>query len=131
MIFTEAELKYLEGQLLGRLATIGPDGGPQNKPVTFQFNPETQTIDIGGHNMGRSRKFKNVGTHPLVSLVVDDVSEHFRCIEIRGSAEALTGQAPLQPGFSEEIIRIRPSRVISANINPGVTGQVGRDIPTP
>ena len=31
--FTEAEIEYLGGQPLGRLATVGADGRPQVKPV--------------------------------------------------------------------------------------------------
>jgi hypothetical protein len=55
---------------LARLATIDPDGKPQNNPVSFRYNPDLDTIDIGG------------------------------C-----------------PGFSSEIIRIRPARVIAFGLD--------------
>jgi pyridoxamine 5'-phosphate oxidase family protein len=115
--FSEAELTYLAGQRLGRLATVAPDGSPQNSPVSFQYNPEVGTIDIGGHGMGASRKFRNLSTNDRVAFVVDDIASvnpwRVRCVEIRGTAEALTDMPPPRPGMSAELIRIHPRRVIS------------------
>lgn len=137
MSFTKAELDYLATQRLGRLATVAPDGVPQNNPVSFRHNAEMGTIDIGGYNMGASRKFRNVragGAGGHVSFVVDDVASvtpwRVRGIEIRGDAEALTGQVPYTKGVSGEIIRIHPRRIIPWNIDPG--GDLGsrpRDVP--
>jgi pyridoxamine 5'-phosphate oxidase family protein len=115
MTFTEQELAYLGSQRLGRLATIAPDGFPQNNPVGFVINTEMGTVDIGGHAMGASRKFHSVQANPKVSFVVDDIASvqpwRVRGIEIRGEAEALSGAGPARPGFSDEIIRIHPKRV--------------------
>ncbi|HEV7450372.1 MAG TPA: pyridoxamine 5'-phosphate oxidase family protein [Pseudonocardiaceae bacterium] len=47
MSFTEAERNYLAGQMLGRFATVGPDGTPQVRPLRFRLNPH-DTIDLGG-----------------------------------------------------------------------------------
>ena len=47
MPFTDAERAYLGSQMLGRLATIGPDGVPQNNPVGYRLDPATGTIEIG------------------------------------------------------------------------------------
>ena len=71
--FTAAEMEYLNGQHLGRLATVGPDGAPHVVPVGFRYDPATDTIDIGGQNMGRSKKWRDIGRDPRVALVVDDV----------------------------------------------------------
>src|SRR5437588_551814 len=89
--FTNLELEYLKTQRLGRLATINKNGEPQIAPVTFLYNAELDTIDIGGLNMGESQKFRNVARNGLASFVVDDVLPPFqpRGIEIRGHAEAL------------------------------------------
>jgi pyridoxamine 5'-phosphate oxidase family protein len=110
----------LATQRLGRLATIGPDGGPQNNPVSFQYNAEFDSIDIGGFGMGGSRKFRNLRTNDRVAFVVDDVASvdpwRVRCLEIRGTAEALTGQPAQRPGMSGELIRVHPQRVISFGI---------------
>jgi pyridoxamine 5'-phosphate oxidase family protein len=114
---TDTHLAYLATQRLGRLATVDPDGRPQNNPVSFRYNPDLHTIDIGGRNMGHSRKFRNLATNPNVALVIDDIASYqpwkVRCIEIRGTAEALTNQPAPIPGFSAEIIRIHPTRIIA------------------
>jgi pyridoxamine 5'-phosphate oxidase family protein len=66
--------------------------------------------------MGASRKFRNIAANPNVALVIDDIASYqpweVRCVEIRGHAEALTGQTPPIPGFSDEIIRIHPDRIL-------------------
>lgn len=122
MSLTEAERAYLATQILGRLATIAPDGAPQNNPVGFRYNADAGTIDIGGHNLGASRKFRNVQANGRVSLVVDDLVSvqpwRVRGIEIRGHAEALVDQPSPGMGFGNEIIRIHPRRVLSWGIDP-------------
>lgn len=116
-IFTDAELAYLGSQRIGRLATVAPDGSPQNNPVGFWHNPQTDTIDIGGMNMGASRKFRNVERNGHVAFVVDDVVStqpwQVRGIEIRGRAEALQGVSTGREGLSPELIRIRPRRILT------------------
>lgn len=123
---TATHLAYLASQRLGRLATVDTDGRPQNNPVSFRYNPDTGTIDIGGRNMGHSRKFRNLATNPHVALVVDDIASYqpwkVRCLEVRGTAEALTDQAAHVPGFSGEIIRIHPTRIIAFGLEDGTAG---------
>jgi pyridoxamine 5'-phosphate oxidase family protein len=114
--FTDAELEYLKSQRLGRLATINARGEPQIAPVGFRYNPELDTIDIGGLNMGETQKFRNVARNGLAAFVVDDVLPPWqpRGIEIRGHAEALPeGGQSVVPHFSPEMIRITPTRIIS------------------
>jgi pyridoxamine 5'-phosphate oxidase family protein len=109
-MFTQPELDYLASQRLGRLATVQPDGTLQVNPVGFRFNPQTQTIDVGGYNMPASRKYRNVVADGRVAFVVDDVPSvdpwRVRCLEIRGRGEAVG-----------EIIRIHPRRIISFGID--------------
>ena len=116
-IFSASELVYLAEQKIGRLATKAPGGALQNNPVGYFVNDEEGYVDIGGHGMGGSRKFGNVQADPQVSLVVDDLStEHgwqVRGVEIRGRAEAIADVEPPMPGFSREIIRIYPERILS------------------
>ncbi|MGZ4639108.1 MAG: PPOX class F420-dependent oxidoreductase [Actinomycetes bacterium] len=112
-----AERAYLASQRLGRLATVDPHGQPQNNPVGFFVEDELGVIDIGGRAMGRTKKFRNVQSQPLVSLVVDDLASvrpwRVRGVEIRGRAEALTDWQPPFPYYSREAIRIHPSKIIS------------------
>ena len=116
MDLTPNEREYLASQPLGRLATLAPDGSPQTRPVGFFVNDELGTIDIGGHNIVRSQKFRNVQRDGRVSLVVDDLATIDpwapRGIEIRGIAEALPEAGAPGTGFSAGIIRIRPTRVL-------------------
>jgi pyridoxamine 5'-phosphate oxidase family protein len=114
-------LAYLASQRLGRLATVDPRGAPQNSPVGFRYNAELGTIDIGGRNMGASRKFRNLTDNPRVAFVVDDIASvqpwRVRCVEIRGHAQALRDQVPYMQGMSAEIIRVYPERVISFGLD--------------
>lgn len=117
-VFTSAEVAYLQGQRLGRLATVGQDGQPHVVPVGFRYNPELDTIDIGGHDFAKRKKYRDVQRNPRVALVVDDLASVspwiVRGVEIRGEAEALErGGEALGPGFDPEMFRIRPRRVAS------------------
>jgi len=113
---------YLSSQRLGRLATVDANGAPQNNPVGFRYNADLGTIDVGGRNMGASRKFRNLAANPKVAFVVDDIASvqpwRVRCVEIRGHGEALRDQVPYMAGMSAEIIRIYPDRVISFGLEP-------------
>src|ERR1700690_4179113 len=100
MIFPRAEARFLARQPRGHLATLGPEGTPQVKPLGFAYNPTLGTIDITGFNMGASAKYRNVQARPPVAFVVDEVTEesmegaHF--LEIRGVAETAVGTPDLQ-----------------------------------
>ncbi|MEJ7704542.1 MAG: PPOX class F420-dependent oxidoreductase [Geodermatophilaceae bacterium] len=114
--FSPAELDYLRTErLLGRLATIDSSGQPHVVPVGWRYNPELNTIDIGGRDFARTRKFRNVRANPKVAFVVDDVLPPWqpRCVQIRGEAEALDAVTPPDGGEPAPIIRITPSTVVS------------------
>ena len=120
-VFADEEVEYLNGQLLGRLATVSPDGQPHVVPVGFQYNAELGTIDIGGHDFARRKKYREVQRNPRVAFLVDDLASvnpwRVRGIEIRGEAEVLTsGGEALGPGFAPEMFRIRPRRIVSWGI---------------
>ncbi len=121
--FTPEELAYLQNQRLGRIATIGPNGQPHVVPVSFRYNPDTDTIDVGGHGgFARRKKWRDVQHHPKVAIVVDDIASYkpwkVRGVEIRGEAEELTtGGETVRPGFDPEMMRIKPSRIISWGLN--------------
>jgi pyridoxamine 5'-phosphate oxidase family protein len=124
MLLDDNHVRFLVGHGLGRLATVAPDGGPQNKPVGYRYNADLATIDIGGFAMERSAKYRNIAANPQVSFVVDDSvgtgAEGMRFLEVRGQAE----QVPAGPDGGPDggpVIRIHPSRVISWNV-PGHPG---------
>ena len=123
-MFTDEELDYLDSQRIGRLATSHPDGTLQNNPVGFGVNRELGTIDIGGYNMSRSRKFRNVAENGRAAFVLDDVYStdpwRVRFLEIRGWAEAV----PEPPDASDQmggspIIRLHPTRILSIGLQAG------------
>jgi pyridoxamine 5'-phosphate oxidase family protein len=132
MALTDIERDYLSSQPLGRLATVSDEGLPQNNPVGFTYDEDTGTIEIGGRSMGATRKFANVAATGVAALVVDDLVSRnpwtVRGIEIRGTAEAVSGEEPGSTYFSGEIIRIHPSRVISWGLDPAHPGMNGRTI---
>ncbi|WP_433731946.1 PPOX class F420-dependent oxidoreductase [Nocardia sp. CA-129566] len=122
---TSEQIDYLHTQRLGRLATVRPDGSPQNSPVGFHYNAELGTIDIAGWNMGNSWKFRNIATNNRVAFVVDDIASvqpwRVRCLEIRGTAEQLTDVEPYIQGVAREMIRIHPTRIIAFGLEAGAT----------
>ncbi|RDI68545.1 PPOX class F420-dependent oxidoreductase [Nocardia pseudobrasiliensis] len=115
-----AQIEYLRTQRLGRLATIRPDGSPQNNPVGFRYNEALGTIDIGGRDLGASQKFRNLTKEDRVAFVVDDIKSQspweVRCLEIRGTAQALRNTETYLPGGSPELIRITPERILAFGI---------------
>lgn len=120
MAFTQEEVDYLKSQKLGRLATVQPNGTLQVSPVGFGLNTETGTIDIGGHNMAASRKFRNIADNGRVAFVVDDLASidpwRVRCLEIRGHGEAIEGPTDSSANVGGPLIRIHPERIISFGI---------------
>ena len=133
MAFTATENDYLVTQALGRLATIGPTGAPQNHPVTYRVNADG-TIDIGGPSLTSSRKYRNIQADPRVSLVVDDTApqpvgpdgQRGRGLEIRGTVEILRLERPPIDGFSNDVLRIHPRRILAWNV--GEPGSNNRNV---
>ena len=109
-VFLASELAYLAGgRQLGRLATVGADGTPHVVPVAWLYNAVRDTIDVGGHELELSKKFRDVARTGRAAIVVDDLAStdpwHPRGIEIRGRGEAIALPTPL--------IRIHPERIVS------------------
>ncbi|HEX6457563.1 MAG TPA: PPOX class F420-dependent oxidoreductase [Thermoleophilaceae bacterium] len=112
-VFTEAELQYLAGgRQLGRLATVGADGTPHVVPVAWIYNAARDTIDVGGHDLEHSKKFRDVRRSGRAAIVIDDLASedpwHPRGIEVRGRGEAIALPTPL--------IRIHPERIVTWGI---------------
>jgi PPOX class F420-dependent enzyme/OxyR family protein len=73
-VFSAAEIKYLESQRLARIATAGRDCQPHVVPVAFRYNPETDTIDVGGHGFAQRKKYRDVHSNPRAAIVIDDLA---------------------------------------------------------
>lgn len=116
-VFTERELQYLMGERrLGRIATVGADGTPHVVPSGWSYNPELDTIDVGGKELDRTKKHRDVVRTGRAAIVVDDVVPPWqpRGIEIRGHAAIVA--EPTQ------LIRIYPERVVSWGIESDEMG---------
>jgi len=108
--FSDSELAYLLGERrLGRVATVGKDGTPHVVPVGWSYNREHDSIDIGGRDFARTKKFRDVARSGRAAIVVDDLAStdpwRPRAVEVRGRAEAIDEPTPL--------IRIHPERIVS------------------
>ena len=134
-VFSDAEITYLQSQRLARIATAGRDCQPHVVPLGFRYNPETDTIDVGGHDFAKRKKYRDVQHNPRVAIVIDDLATidpwRPRMIEIRGDAEVLpTGGETIGRGFDPPMFRIRPKRIISMGIEgEGPFGLNARSVP--
>jgi pyridoxamine 5'-phosphate oxidase family protein len=110
--FTESEIRYMAERRLARVATTGKDGAPHVTPVGFRYNAEHDSIDVGGFDLERTKKFRDVERSGHAAVVIDDNPSvdpwRVRGIEVRGPARALRAPVPL--------IRIHPRRIISWGI---------------
>lgn len=114
-MFTDRELDYLHGERrLGRIATVGKDGTPHVVPVGWSHNTEHDTIDVGGREFDKTKKFRDAARSGRAAIVIDDLAStdpwRPRAIEVRGRAEAIAEPQPL--------IRIHPERIVSWGIEP-------------
>lgn len=133
-VFSEREREYLlSGVRLGRLATVGSDGTPHVVPTAFHYNADHDTIDIGGHDFAKRKKYRDVLRNRKVAFVVDEIASvnpwRVRGIEIRGEAEVLdTGGTELMRGFDPEMFRITPKRIVSWGLEEQMSFR-GRSVP--
>ncbi len=121
-VFTSAEIAYISAQPIGRIATVGPTGKPHVVPVGYRYNPEQDSIDIGGMTGLTQRKhYRDLVRNQKVAFVIDDIPSlnpwTTRGIEIRGDAEILTsGGQTIQPFFGPDMIRIHAKRLLTWGI---------------
>jgi PPOX class probable F420-dependent enzyme len=112
------------------MATIGPDGRPQLTEVWFVKDGESVAFSLSESR----QKTKNLMRHPHCSVLILDLTNPFRYLEIRGDAEiepdndysfaARVGakyNADLreydQPGEKRVVTRIRPVRVHTVDMS--------------
>ena len=109
--FSDTELAYLRkgGHRLARIATVGGDGMPHVVPAGWVYNDQLDTIDVTGHSVEQTKKFRDVQRAAKAAVVIDDLAStnpwRPQAVEVRGRAEAVREPAAL--------IRIHPDRVVS------------------
>lgn len=129
--FTPEEIAYFQSQRFGRLATVSEKGELHVVPVSFRYNSEQESIDIGGYNITSTKKYRDALRHGRVAFVIDDIlpSGKTRMVEIRGAAEGLPeggkeimpeGGKGIKATFSPELLRIKPTRIISFGLDSAI-----------
>jgi pyridoxamine 5'-phosphate oxidase family protein len=130
--FTPAEIEYLQSQRLGRLATVNERGDLHVVPVGFRYNPDEDTIDLGGHDIVPTRKYREAVRHGRVAFVIDDVvpGQGPRFVEVRGTVRAVPeGGKAISPNLAPAILRLTPTYIVSLGINGEFAGPAARPIP--
>ena len=121
--FTPQEIEYLQSQRLGRMATIDPKGDLHVVPLSFRYNPEEDAIDLGGHDIASTKKYRDALGYGRIAFVVDDVLPPWkpRFVEVRGTVQAFSeGGKAINEGFKPEILRLTPTYIVSIGINDEV-----------
>jgi len=123
--FADSVRTLLDGKNFASVATLGPDGAPQNSVVWIKREGDTVLFSSTD---GR-QKVRNLRRDPRISLSVFDLADPYTSVEIRGTAEILPDDGkrlPYElshkylgidpPGEKDEetrvIIRIVPRKIV-------------------
>ena len=132
-IFSETEIDYVKSQHLTRIATAsesskeGEEGSIQPDVVPVGFDFDGDYFYVGGMNLLKSTKYKNVLKNNKVALVIDDLKTvdpwDPRGLKIYGTADIVTRQG----GYTDSTgnsnlyyIRITPKKKWSWGIEEPV-----------
>jgi PPOX class probable F420-dependent enzyme len=81
----------LDSNALAHVATIGPNGEPQNNPVWFGWDGTHLRFS---QTKGR-QKYRNMQREPRVALSIVDPTNPYRYLEIRGVVERIDDDSSL------------------------------------
>ena len=114
-IFSQKEIEYLKSQRLARIATAATltqgekSIQPDVVPVGFDFDGEY--LYVGGMNLLKSTKYRNVLKNDKVAIVVDDLKSidpwEARGIKVYGTADIITRQG----GYMENTDHLNPQYI--------------------
>lgn len=124
----ESHADILNAIAFAHVATIGPDGAPQNNLVWFDWDGELVRFS---QTTGR-QKYRNLQRDPHLALSILDPQNPYRYLEIRGVVESITddeGNAFIdamaekylgqdtypwhQPGDHRVVVAVRPGKTTS------------------
>jgi pyridoxamine 5'-phosphate oxidase family protein len=130
-IFSQKEIEYLRSQRLARIATTAVSVHdersiqPDVVPVGFDF--DGNYFYVGGMNLLKSTKYRNVLKNNKVALVIDDLKSidpwDPRGMKIYGTADIVTRQGGYMDSTDHpnpQYIRITPKRKWSWGIEEPV-----------
>lgn len=80
---SHADLLSWEAKLVANVATVGPEGEPQNNPVWFEWDGTHIRFSL---TTGR-QKYLNLQRDKRISISVVDTANIYRYIEIRGELD--------------------------------------------
>jgi PPOX class probable F420-dependent enzyme len=103
--FADSVRALLDGKNFASVATLGPDGAPQNSVVWIKRDGDTVLFSSTD---GR-QKVRNLRRDPRISLSVFDLADPYTSVEIRGTAEILPdGDKRLPYELSHKYLGIDP-----------------------
>ena|SRR6478735_7691107 len=123
--------RYLLDSRVATLATVGPDGRPQQTVVWFVADGDTLKLSL---NTAR-QKTKNLFANPVVDLLILDVDNTQRYLEVRGDATieldtdyvfadafiqpkyGLDARIIDQPGEERTVVTINPVRIHAVDMD--------------
>jgi pyridoxamine 5'-phosphate oxidase family protein len=113
MTFTHAERAYLAGQRLARIGTASADGAADVAPVGFALDGDD--LLIGGLDITKTRKYRNVLATGNAAVVIDDLASTDpwtpRGVKVHGPATIETA------GNGKPRIRVTGTTIWSWGIN--------------
>jgi pyridoxamine 5'-phosphate oxidase family protein len=129
-IFTLKEIEYLKSQRLARIATAAStqqEGPVQPDVVPVGFDFDGEYLYVGGMNLLKSTKYRNVLKNDKVAIIVDDLKTvdpwDPRGIRIYGTADIVTRQGGYMESTNHpnpHYIRVTPKKKWSWGIEEPV-----------
>ena len=136
-IFSQKEMEYIKSQRLARIATAAPSSKEEEEqgehttiqpdvvPVGFDFDGDY--LYVGGMNILKSTKYKNVLKNNKVAIFIDDLKSVDPCdprgIKVYGTADVVTRQGGYMEGTGHpnpKYIRVKPDKKWSWGIEEPV-----------
>ena len=137
-IFSEKEIQYLKSQRIARIATASvsspkeESGSIQPDVVPVSFDIDGEYLYVGGMNILKTTKYKNILKNNKVAIVIDDLKSvdpwDPRGIRIYGTTDIVTRHVTLSseriqetaPRPQADYIRIKPEKKWSWGIDEPV-----------
>ncbi|WP_432084292.1 PPOX class F420-dependent oxidoreductase [Streptomyces sp. WAC 04229] len=103
--FDEPVRALLDGKNFASVATLGPDGAPQNSVVWIKREGDTVLFS----SVDGRQKVRNLRRDPRISLSVYDLANPYTSVEIRGTAEIVPDEGKRLPrDLSHKYLGIDP-----------------------
>ncbi|MFI1720222.1 PPOX class F420-dependent oxidoreductase [Streptomyces sp. NPDC020489] len=103
--FDDSVRTLIDGKNFASVATLGPDGAPQNSVVWVKREGDALLFS----SLDNRQKVRNLRRDPRISVSVYDLANPYTSVEIRGTAEILPDPAKRLPrDLSQKYLGIDP-----------------------